>query len=138
MPTDFGLAWRTALIALLSTDSTMQTLLGNPCRIYDNVPKGTPTPYIRLGDDVIVDYGDKDEAGQEFTSTIHFYDQSPTKRGQHGMNAIQARVYELLHECSPIIVSGGRSTYLVRFIDRIVRNTDGTNWHGIDRYRVLI
>jgi Protein of unknown function (DUF3168) len=135
---DYGLLYRIALLGLLKADTVLQGLVGVPPRIYDDIPQGTVTPYIRLGDDLVLDYGDKSLGGQEFTSSIHTFDGSPTQRGQERLNRIQGRIYELLHEREQLIQVGDRNVYLIRFLDRITRNLDGTNWHGIDRYRVLI
>jgi hypothetical protein len=136
--TDYGLLWRIALLGVLKADTILQGWIGNPARVYDNVPQGSVGPYIRLGDDLVLDYGDKTAAGQEFTTTIHTFDGSPNQRGQERLNQIQGRIYALLHEREQLIQVGDRSVYLIRFIDRITRNLDGTNWHGIDRYRVLV
>ena len=138
MGTDYHLPWRRALLRILSDDTDMQKLVGNPARIFDNVPKNTVTPYIRLGEDLISDFGTKTETGQEFLSTIHTYDMSPTERGQERLNLVQSRIYSLLHERSQVVIVGDTNAYLIRFVDRIVRNEDGTNWHGIDRYRILV
>lgn len=138
MAIDRQLAWRKALLRLLADDTEMKALVGSPARIFDNVPKGTITPYIRIGDDLTADFGTKTESGQEFLSTIHTYDASPTERGQERLNLVQARIYAILHERPQVVVVGDTNAYLIRFVDRVVRNEDGTNWHGIDRYRILV
>lgn len=142
MATDFGLLWRVALIAILREDATLKAVFSDPLKVYDSVPQDLAVPYIRVGDDLIKDYGDKTEAGMEIFCGIHFFDGSPTQRGQKRINLAQARVYELLHERPTVgdtqILLSGRPVYLIRFQDRTVRNVDGCNWHGIDRYRILV
>jgi hypothetical protein len=138
MAIDYGLAWRRALLGILSQDAELKVLLRDPVPVFDNIPQDTAYPYIRIGDDFISDYGRKDRTGQEITTTIHTFDGSPTKRGQLRVNQIQARYYDLLHERELVIDVGDRVAYLIRFKDRVTRNLDGTSWHGIDRFRVLV
>lgn len=131
---DFTLPLRATLLSLFTADAPLTVLIGT--RVYDAVPQETAFPYIRLGDQIITDYGDKSEPGQQFVETFHIFDRSPANRGQKSVNQIQARLYLLLHE-KQIAVSGGQA-YLVRFEDQRVLTDDGLMWHGTSSYRFLL
>ena len=123
---------RAGLKQLFISDLLLRVLIGDPPRVYVNVPKDKVLPYVRIGDDAAGDFGTKTEQGQEIEITLHCYDQSPINRGQKKINQIQARFYALLHE-QPVL-----GAFLVRFKSQHTSNDDGLSWHGVSRFRVLI
>lgn len=46
--TDAASQLRTALLAMLAADATLQTLLGGPGRVHDAPPRNAPMPYLAL------------------------------------------------------------------------------------------
>jgi hypothetical protein len=136
---DFTLPLRALLVSTFRTDAALVSLMGlaaAPARVYDNVPAEEAFPYVRVGDELVTDYGDKSDPGQEFLESIHFFDRSPASRGQKIVNQLQARVYSLLHE-KRMTVTGGEA-YLIRFVNQRVLTDDGLMWHGVSTYRFLL
>ena len=60
-----------AVFAALSGDAALQTLIGNPARVYDHVPQDSPFPYVVVGEATTRPFDTKTEDGMEQTLTIH-------------------------------------------------------------------
>ena len=130
---DAVLAFRAAQIELLRSDSAMTTLVNK--RVWDMIPQDEVFPYVRVGDDLVLDYGSKSESGQEFDFTIHTFDRTP-KRGRWGVDQIAARIYDLFHE-QQIVVTGFQP-YLCRFRQSRVDTGDNLTWHCSSNFRLLL
>ncbi len=131
---DATLAFRASQIALIRSDAPMVSLIGQ--RVYDAIPQEEVFPYVRVGDDLVLDFGAKLSPGQEFDFSFHIFDRSSPDRGQFRVNQISARLYDLYHE-QPIAVSGF-NPYLSRFRQSRVASDDGMTWHGISTFRLLL
>ena len=58
--TDFAVTLQTAVYNALLASSPLTTKLGGNS-IYDFVPEGTAFPYVKVGDQTMVDDGTKDK-----------------------------------------------------------------------------
>jgi hypothetical protein len=128
-----SLAVQEALYAKLSDDSGIKALVGDPARVYDNVPQDTPYPYIEIGEDTALDGGTATEQGMDLTVMLHYWARD---RGKRTVKLIAARVYELLHEQELVVES--QSLVLCRFVfGDFLLDPDGVTRHGVARYRIL-
>jgi len=58
--TDFAVTLQTAVYNALSADATLVSAVTG---IYDFVPEGTAFPYVKVGDQTMVDGGTKNKKG---------------------------------------------------------------------------
>ena len=65
------------LHAALSGDAALQALLGDPARIFDQVPQDSAFPYLVIGEDTTGPFDTKTEAGLEHRLTIHSWSPYP-------------------------------------------------------------
>lgn len=80
---------QTAIYSRLANDAN---LMGKINGVFDEVPEGTPLPYIALGDDTVSDFGSKTFEGEYITHTLHvFSDYHGKKEAKDILNtALQA------------------------------------------------
>lgn len=71
-------ALQQALMAVLSADSVMQKLTGNPPRIYDAVPRAAVFPYLVLAEDC--ERAWPGGAGSEHSITLHVFSRAGGRR----------------------------------------------------------
>ena len=128
--TDFAVTLQTAVYNALVAD----TPLGNAVTgIYDFVPEGTAFPYVKVGDQTMVDDGTKNKEGSDFTLIVHTFSRY---RGSKEIKEIMSLVYDVLHESS-LSVSGAMNNMRFEFSD-IIKENDGLTTHGMQRFRVFV
>lgn len=130
--TDFAVTLQTAVYNALLGSSPLTTKLGGN-NIYDFVPEGTAFPYVKVGDQTMVDDGTKDKKGSDFTLIIHTFSRY---RGSKEIKEIMSLVYDVLHESS-LSVSGAFNNMRFEFSD-IIKENDGLTTHGVQRFRVFV
>ena len=128
--TDFAVTLQTAVYNALSADATLVSAVTG---IYDFVPEGTAFPYVKVGDQTMVDGGTKNKKGNDFTLMIHTFSRY---RGSKEIKEIMSLVYDVLHESS-LSVSGAFNNMRFEFSD-IIKENDGLTTHGMQRFRVFV
>ena len=130
--TDFAETLQGTVYTALIGNSPLTTALGGN-NIYDFVPEGTTFPYVKVGDQTMVDDGTKDKKGTDFTLMIHTFSRY---RGSKEIKNIMSLVYDVLHESS-LSVSGASNNMRFEFSD-IIKESDGLTTHGVQRFRVFV
>ncbi len=129
---DFAVALQTTVYNALIGDNALTTKLGGN-NIYDFVPEGTDFPYVKIGDQTMIDDGTKTKQGSDFTLIIHTFSRY---RGSKEIKEIMSLVYDVLHESS-LSISGAMNNMRFEFSD-IIKEPDGLTTHGVQRFRTFV
>ena len=115
----------------LDQSSTLQNLVTD---VYDFVPESTAFPYVKIGEQTMVDNGTKDKKGSDFTIEVHTFSRY---RGSVEIKNIMSVVYDILHESS-LSVSGASLVNMRFEFSDIIKENDGLTTHGLQRFRVFV
>ena len=127
---DYASALQQTVFNALDQSSTLQNLVTD---VYDFVPEGTDFPYVKIGDQTMVDDGTKTKQGSDFTLIIHTFSRY---RGSKEIKEIMSLVYDVLHESS-LSISGAMNNMRFEFSD-IIKEPDGLTTHGVQRFRTFV
>jgi hypothetical protein len=125
-------ALQTAIHSALTTDVGLSGLLGGE-RMFDHVPRGTPFPYITVGQTTERDWSTGGAEGGEHVFTLHIWSQA---RGRRQVQAIAAAIRGLLHD-SELSLDGHRLINLRHEFTEVRRETDGETLRGLVRFRAV-
>ena len=97
-------ALQQAIHAALSADATLVASLGGP-RIHDDVPQGTPYPYVTFGTWTVRNADTATESGSEIDVVIHAWSRGAGRRQVHTLVeivrvALHDRLVNLRHVSS--------------------------------------
>ena len=115
----------------LDQSSTLQNLVTD---VYDFVPESTAFPYVKIGEQTMVDDGTKDKKGSDFTIEVHTFSRY---RGSVEIKNIMSVVYDILHESS-LSVSGASLVNMRFEFSDIIKENDGLTTHGVQRFRAFV
>lgn len=127
-----GWALQQSIYAKLAADAGVLALLGAP-RIYDDVPQGTPFPYLTFGQSTLRDWSTGSETGDEHLLTLHVWSRAAGRKETH---AIMDVLRSALHETS-LALDGHRLVNIRHEFSEARREPDGDTYHGIVRYRAV-
>ena len=130
---DFAVALQTTVYNALLGSNPLTTKLGGN-NIYDFVPEGTAFPYVKIGEQTMVDNGTKNKQGTDFTIEVHTFSRY---RGSVEIKNIMSVVYDILHESS-LSVSGADLINMRFEFSDIIKENDGLTTHGVQRFRVFV
>jgi hypothetical protein len=122
-----------AVFAALSADAALTALIG-PGRILDDVPQGTPLPYVTFGRVTAQDWSTGTESGTEHAFTVHVWSGARGKRQAH---EILAAIRAALHD-QPLAVAGHSLVNLRHEQSEIRRDADGETVRGTARFRAVL
>ncbi len=122
-----------ALHAALSGDATLQAFLGDPARVFDQVPQDSAFPYLVIGEDTTGPFDTKTEAGMEHRLTIHSWSRY---RGLKETKQLMAAVTAAL-DGAGLSVSGHDLVLLRQDFGATFLDPDGLTRHGVQRFRAL-
>jgi len=129
---NYSVELQTTVYNALIGNNPLTTKLGGN-NIYDFVPENTSFPYVKVGDQTMVDDGTKDKKGSDFTLIVHTFSRY---RGSKEIKEIMSLIYDVLHESS-LSVSGASNNMRFEFSD-IIKESDGLTTHGMQRFRVFV
>lgn len=120
-----------AVFNRLATDSTLAAL---GVTVYDNVPPSPAMPYVRVGEESLVDDGGKDYDAVSRIIGIHaFSNYSGSKEVKDVMSAVDAALHDL-----PLAVDGQQVVFIRRSMSPIIiLEKDAITRHGVVRFRAL-
>lgn len=125
-------ALQQAIHAAVAADSGIAALIGPP-RLFDDVPQGTPYPYLTLGQSAVRDWSTASDTGDEHTLTLHVWSRAGGRRETHEiMGALRAALHD-----RPLALAGHRLINLRHQISEARREPDGDTYHGIVRFRAV-
>tara|TARA_B110000967_G_C18520063_1_gene380608 strand:+ start:68 stop:469 length:402 start_codon:yes stop_codon:yes gene_type:complete len=128
---DYASALQQTVFTALDQSSTLQNLVTD---VYDFVPESTAFPYVKIGEQTMVDDGTKDKKGSDFTIEVHTFSRY---RGSVEIKNIMSVVYDILHESS-LSVSGASLVNMRFEFSDIIKENDGLTTHGVQRFRVFV
>ena len=128
---DYASALQQTVFNALDQSSTLQNLVKD---VYDFVPEGTAFPYVKIGEQTMVDNGTKNKQGTDFTIEVHTFSRY---RGSVEIKNIMSVVYDILHESS-LSVSGADLINMRFEFSDIIKENDGLTTHGVQRFRVFV
>lgn len=121
-----------ALYKLLSEDPF---LVAQSWGVFDHVPdQQLPVKYFVLGDEDAEPFDTKTSLGLTIRSEIHSWCRA---RGKKDILEGVTRVYDLLHE-KPFEVAGQQVIISRQEFSTVIKDTDGTTFHGIQRFHFTI
>ena len=127
---DYAVAVQTSVYNALNGNSSLTSSVSG---IFDFVPESTTFPYVKVGDQTMVDDGTKNKKGSDFTLIVHTFSRY---RGSKEIKEIMSLVYDILHESS-LTISGAMNNMRFEFSD-IIKETDGLTTHGVQRFRTFV
>ena len=128
---DHASALQQTVFNALDQSSTLQNLVTD---VYDFVPESTAFPYVKIGEQTMVDDGTKDKKGSDFTIEVHTFSRY---RGSVEIKNIMSVVYDILHESS-LSVSGASLVNMRFEFSDIIKENDGLTTHGVQRFRAFV
>ncbi|MEU5950325.1 DUF3168 domain-containing protein [Micromonospora sp. NPDC047465] len=103
--------------------------------VWDEVPEGTPYPYIRIGDHLSTPDNDHGGFGREVTVTIHVWTKA---RGNSQGQGIAGRIGELLdHRPRDLAVVGHRVVSIRQEFDQAFPDANPELRHHVIRFRII-
>lgn len=121
--TDIAEALMDAMRAALRGSYELKVAMGGESRIYvDNAPKNAPMPYVRIGDDQIIDASDPCVEASEIVSQVHLWSNPEPPDGTQ-IRRMMAAVRKALRQKLPL---EGHETVVFEFVDALfVPDPDG-------------
>lgn len=110
-----------AILATLTADTALASLLGSARRIFDAPPPGTPLPYVLYGPVATRDWSTGTDSGAEHTITLSVRSQASGRTVAHD---IADRIRALLHD-QTLVLSGHRLVNLRQQALDVRREKDG-------------
>lgn len=126
-------ALQQAAFAELSANPSVQSVLGNPPRIYDAVPRGAIFPYAVIGDGTENDWSTASDRGSEHIFAIHVWSRS---EGHREAKEIAEAIRNVLDGAA--LALAGETLIGIRFVSAdYARETDGETWRASLRFRAV-
>lgn len=130
---DPGAAFHTAQEAALRGSAELQAALGGTVRVYSVVPTNQTFPFIRIGDDQILDDSDDCQEGSEIVSRVHVFT-APNPPQAQLVRSIASAIRDTLKADLGI---AGHDTILSEFVDtQHLSEPDGVS-HAVLTFRYL-
>lgn len=130
--TTSAFALQNAIHARLAADAAVVGLLGGP-RVYDDVPRGAPLPYITFGLSTERDWSAGDEPGDEHILTLHVWSGAAgRKEAQEIIGAMRAALHD-----EALSLPGHRLVNLRQEFSDTRREPDGDGYRGLVRLRAV-
>lgn len=135
---DPRLALQAGVWAALTSSAAVKALIGNPARVYDKVVKDPTYPFVRIGDDQVLNDSNGCADAWEAFVTVHIFSRD-TKAPRPQVRAISNAVVGVLDNTGAPLTLAGFTIELSDFQEaRDWEEEDGLTVHGIARVRYLI
>lgn len=126
-------ALQQGVFAELSANLDVQSLLGNPARIYDAVPRGTAFPYAVVGDGQENDFSTASDIASEHILAVHIWSRG---QGHREAKEIAGTIRAALDGAA--LALAGEMLIDIRFISAdYARESDGETWAARLRFRAV-
>ena len=129
-----SLVLQEAINAALGADAQIKALIGDPARIFDDVPRDATFPYLTIGEGTETDWGTSSDDGTEHRVVIHGWSRYA---GRREVKQVMQRVRTVLHDAALTLV-GYRLINLRCETIEFSRATDGRSYHGLMRLRAVV
>ncbi|MBA7465167.1 hypothetical protein ES707_00329 [subsurface metagenome] len=104
-------------------------------KVFDDLPKQEPYPYVTMGEMTARDWSDKFEPGQEVYSTIHIWSQY---RGRKEAADMGDGILQALSKSPLDLGPNFRAVMDELDMNELIIDIDGITRHGILRFKYLI
>ena len=127
-------ALQQAIFATLSVSTDVIDVAGDPPRIFDAVPRGSPFPYIVIGDDKESDWSTATEPGTAHALTVHIWSRAA---GRKETRLAAQAVIDALNGAELTI--DGQTLIDLRYLEsESLRESDGETVHAQLRFKALL
>ncbi len=127
-------ALQQAIFAALCASSAVKAMVGNPPRVFDAPPRGTPFPYIVVGDDTQSDWSTATEPGSEHALAVHVWSCAD---GRKEAKLVADAVRDTL-DGAALSVAGQALIDLRHLSTTLSREPDGETTHAVLRFRAVL
>ena len=128
-------ALQTAIYAALTADGGL-VLDGAAVPVFDNVPQGTATPYVTIGEDTLEPEDTDDSRGSDGFVEVSIYT-GREYAGRKTAKAIADQVYARLHQAKPAVV-GYTLAALFWESSNNFDEVDGITRRTVESFRALL
>ncbi len=130
--TSAGWALQKAIHERLTTDAGVIALLGG-ARVFDDVPRGGPLPYITFANMSERDWSTGNDDGSEHIVALNIWSKAA---GRHEADAIAEAVRASLHDQS-LTLTDHRLVNMRHEITDVRRDADGETYRAVARLRCV-
>lgn len=127
-----------AVYTKLAAAAGVKALIGDPARIYDKVVADPTYPFVRIGDDQVLDNSNTCADGWEAVVTLHIFSRNPTAPRPE-VKAISNAIGIAIGNDDSLIAPAGFEVTEVRFgQSHTFMEADGVTAHGVMTLRYLV
>lgn len=126
-------ALQTAIFTALSGDANVKSVLGDPPRLYDEVPRNAAMPYLVIGDGKESDWSTSTDTGTEHALVLHVWSRA---RGRKESKTVTATVRAALDDAA-LALTGHKLIGIKHQSSEFLRQTDGQTYHAIMKFRAV-
>jgi hypothetical protein len=126
-------ALQTAIFTALTADANVKSVLGDPARVYDEVPRSTAMPYLVIGDGKENDWSTSTDTGTEHALVLHVWSRA---RGRKESKTVTATVRAALDDAA-LALTGHKLIGIKHQSSEFLRQTDGQTYHAIMKFRAV-
>lgn len=123
-----------AIVTKLKADTALRALIGNPVRLYQDVPANPQFPYVIVGEGQNVPDLAECIDGSEIFNTIHVFSRAG---GYAEAKRIVATLDAALHDAD-LTLTDHRCITIQRDGAQFFSESDGATAHGVVTYRALV
>lgn len=128
------LALQEAALAALAADADIKSLIGDPARVYDDVPRTPVFPYVTIGEGSETDWSAQSGEGVECRLILNVWSRYA---GRREVKRILARIRAVLHDAD-LSLTGWRLINLRNETLEFARGPGGGTYYGLIRFRATI
>jgi len=134
-------AFQAGIFNRLAGFATLTSAIGSN-KVFDFVPQGTASPFVRIGEFMLSDWDTKSKNGWEITFNVHVW--SILSLGTKTVNSILSLIHDALHQQEASITVSGFTLVQIRREDHLTiqdPSEEGQNdqyYHGVARYRAIV
>ena len=96
MPQNASWALQKAIFEALDQNAALTALMGAG-KIFDDVPQGTPFPYLTMAQSSVRDWSTSTQTGSEHILTLHIWSKGA---GRQEIQAIAQAIHDILHDAA--------------------------------------
>jgi Protein of unknown function (DUF3168) len=113
------------------TNATALTALMGGVRVFDDVPRNIPFPYITHGESIVRDWSTATDEGHEHSLSIHVWSQGAGRKQAHEILGLIERTLDQ----QALALDGHQLITLHHEHSEVRRESDGETWRGLLRLR---
>ena len=126
-------ALQAAMFTALSADANIKSVLGDPPRVYDEVPRNAAMPYLVIGDGKESDWSTSTDTGTEHALVLHVWSRA---RGRKESKAVAATVRAALDDAA-LTLAGHTLIGIKHQSSEYLRQTYGQTYHAVMKFRAV-